>query len=268
MPDCPDGVRRHFLARGATMRLRPRWWIGVAVYLVYAGWVMAAWTFFGIDYASLGTQANLLRAIVLPMGIAALALAAFNTMAQWWPLSISEPRVHKPLFLTLLLLPMAGFISLNFHATGWSAIGAEHVLVLTAAMFLVGFCEEMVTRGVLLVALRGSLTSEAWVWFCSSACFGLLHATNAFFGLGSAALVQVALAFCAGTGLYLLRRLTGSIWLAVGVHALWDFSSLAHGLAPYPTGSAAFLLLASVYALSLVLVVIVLRQSPAPQRLG
>jgi uncharacterized protein len=241
------------------LRLQPRWSIGVAVYLAYAGWVAAAWALFGIDYAALGTQRNLLRAIILPLGIAAVVLSVFTWLAGWWRQAMREPRLRKPGFLAVLLLMMAGFIGLNLHATDWTAIALEHALVLAAAMLLVGFCEEIVTRGVLLVALRGSFRSEAWVWFCSSALFGLLHATNAIFGLGTAALVQVLLAFCAGTGLSLLRRLTGSLWVAMGAHALWDFSSLAHGLAPLGAAGGAFLFLAGIYGVSLVLVFLVLR---------
>ncbi len=242
------------------MRLQPRWWIGVAAFLAYAAWLMAVWTFLGIDYAALGTQENLLRAIILPLGVAAIALTVFNWWSGWWKQTTHEPRLRAPLFLAILALPIVGFVSLNLYATGWATLGVEHTLILAVAMLLVGFCEEMVTRGVLLVSLRGSLKSEAWAWFWSSTLFGLLHATNAFFGLGSAALVQVVLAFCAGTGLYLVRRLTGYIWVAMVAHALWDFSSLARGQAPASESMAALYFLAGIYAASLVLVFLVLRQ--------
>ncbi len=245
------------------MRIQPRWWIGVAVFLAYAAWVMAVWAFFGIDYASIGTVPNLLRGVVLPLGTAAVALSIFNWRAGWWHQATREPRVDKPVYLAVLLFVMAGFIGVNLYDTGWAAIGTEHVLVLAAAMLLVGFCEEMVTRGVLLVALRGSISSEARVWFCSTALFGLLHATNAFFGLGALALVQVLLAFCAGTGLYLVRRLCGSIWPAMLVHALWDFANVAHDLGHSPAPLGVWVFMAGTYTVSLVLVWLVLRRPRA-----
>ncbi|RYF41381.1 MAG: CPBP family intramembrane metalloprotease [Comamonadaceae bacterium] len=245
------------------MRLQPRWWIGVAVFLAYAVWIVAVWKFFDVDYASIGQEASLLRAVVLPLGIAAIALALFNWRAGWWPQTIREPRLHQPLYLAVLLFAMLGFIGINLYATGWASISPRHILVLAGAMLLVGFCEEMVTRGVLLVALRGSLRSEAWVWFASTGLFGLLHATNAFFGLGAFALVQVLLAFCAGTGLYLVRRLTGSIWPAMLLHALWDFSSIAHGLGQAPSSPSSWMFLVSIYGVSLVLVFLVLRRARA-----
>lgn len=248
------------------MRIQPRWWIGVAVFLAYAGWVMSAWTYLDIDYASLATQSNLMWAVIMPLGIAANALSVFNTLAGWWPQTLREPQLRKPKFLAVLLLLIAGFICLNFYATDWAAIGLAHTLVLAGAMLLVGFCEEMVTRGVLLVSLRGSLRSEAWVWFYSTLLFGLLHATNAFFGLGAAALLQVVLAFCAGTGLYLVRRFTGSLVVAMCIHAIWDFSSLAHGLA-HTTDTAnttasigALVFVVGIYGASLILAYRVLRR--------
>jgi membrane protease YdiL (CAAX protease family) len=36
-------------------------------------------------------------------------------------------------------------------------------------------------------------------------------------------------AFLLGTLLYLTRRVTGSIWLAIVAHGFWDFATLSHG---------------------------------------
>lgn len=244
------------------MRLKPHWAIGLGIYLAYAGWVAAAWAFFGIDYASLGKSANLLRGVILPLGLAAFALCIFNGLAQWWPQTTREPRMQAPMYQLALALPMCAFIALNIQGADWASMGLQHALVLAGAMLLVGFCEEMVHRGILLVCLRHALGSEAWVWFWSSALFGLMHASNAFFGLGAAALLQVVLAFCAGTALYLLRRLTGSLWVAMLFHALWDFSSLAHALGHATQSGAALAALGATYLSAFVVLVLVLRKRP------
>lgn len=242
------------------MRIKPRWWIGVLIVVAYAAWVMGVWIYHGIDYLTIGAEANLVRGVIQPLGIAAVLLAAFNAYAGWWRATLFEvPRVSRPWFLVVLLLAMLGFIGVSMAVTDWAAVGARHLMILAAATLLVGFCEEMLTRGVLLVSLRGSLKSEAWVWFASTGMFGLMHATNAFFGVGPIALVQVVLAFCVGTGLYLLRRLGGSLLLPILVHAVWDFSSIASVLAQAPTPLSKVALLAATYLLSLVFVVLVLR---------
>lgn len=243
------------------MRTNPRWWIGIVVFLAYAVWVTAAWIWRDVDYRVIADESTLVVAVIQPLGIAALLLAIFNTWAGWWRATLFErPRVRRPALLALLLLSMLGFVTAMLWTTDYATISLRHLGLIAAATLLVGFCEEMVSRGVLLVSLRGSLRSEAWVWFGSSALFGVLHATNAFFGVGALALLQVVLAFCVGTGLYLLRRLGGTLLLPMAVHAAWDFSTLTSGLDQSPVGVPAFVLMATTYVLSLVLVLVVLRQ--------
>ena len=247
------------------MRIKPRWWIGIVVLLAYAAWVMAAWIWRGVDYRQIASETSLVQAVIQPLGIAAVLLAVFNSWAGWWRATLFEtPRVRRPLLLAALLLAMLGFIAATLGSTDFAAITLRHLALVAVATLLVGFCEEMVSRGILLVSLRGSLRSEAWVWFVSSAMFGLLHATNAFFGVGPLALVQVVLAFCVGSGLYLLRRLGGTLLLPMLVHAAWDFSTLASGLDADPPGAVAFAFMASTWVLSLLLVFVVLRRERAP----
>ena len=247
------------------MRIKPRWWIGIVVLLAYAAWVMAAWIWRGVDYRQIASETSLVQAVIQPLGIAAVLLAVFNSWAVWWRATLFEThRVRRPLLLAVLLLAMLGFIAATLGSTDFTAITLRHLALVAVATLLVGFCEEMVSRGILLVSLRGSLRSEAWVWFVSSAMFGLLHATNAFFGVGPLALVQVVLAFCVGSGLYLLRRLGGTLLLPMLVHAAWDFSTLASGLDADPPGAVAFAFMASTWVLSLLLVFVVLRRERAP----
>ncbi|MFY2762743.1 CPBP family intramembrane glutamic endopeptidase [Arenimonas sp. MALMAid1274] len=210
------------------MRIRPRLRIGITVFLAYAAWVFAAWKFRAIDYTTVGSESGLMFAVVQPLGVAALALGAFLTYAGWWRATLFEPqRLHRPVLLAVLLAMMLGFIAVVLSSADFGTIAPRHLLLLVVGTLLVGFCEEMVTRGVLVVSLRSGPRSEAWVWFWSSALFGLLHATNAFFGIGAVALLQVVAAFCVGTGLYLLRRFTGTLLVPIVLHALWDFSTLA-----------------------------------------
>ena len=247
------------------MRIKPRWWIGIVVLLAYAVWVMAAWIWRGVDYRQIASETSLVQAVIQPLGIAAVLLAVFNSWAGWWRATLFEThRVRRPLLLAVLLLAMLGFIAATLGSTDFAAITLRHLALVAVATLLVGFCEEMVSRGILLVSLRGSLRSEAWVWFVSSAMFGLLHATNAFFGVGPLALVQVVLAFCVGSGLYLLRRLGGTLLLPMLVHAAWDFATLASGLDADPPGAAAFAFMASTWVLSLLLVFVVLRRERVP----
>ncbi|MET0289072.1 MAG: CPBP family intramembrane glutamic endopeptidase, partial [Pseudoxanthomonas sp.] len=226
----------------------------------YSAWVMAVWIWRGVDYREIASEANLMLAVIQPLGIAAILLSIFNTWAGWWRATLFEtPRLRRPVLRVVLLLPMMLFIAITLWTTDFTAIPMHHLALIAAATLLVGFCEEMTTRGILLVALRGSCRSEAWIWFGSSAMFGLLHATNGFFGIRWLSLMQVILAFCVGTGLYLLRRLNGTLLLPMLVHAMWDFSTLASDLDQVPGTVAASIMAVLTYVLSLVLVFVVLR---------
>ena len=74
---------------------------------------------------------------------------------------------------------------------------AGYLLALGAGTLLVGFSEEMLTRGTGLVGLRGGF-GEAAAWFFSCLIFGLIHALNVFFGQAIGTTVQqIGFAFVA-----------------------------------------------------------------------
>ena len=53
------------------------------------------------------------------------------------------------------------------NARFYGAESAVHLALLLLGTALVGFNEEALTRGVLVVAARGSTRHEAWVWLFS-----------------------------------------------------------------------------------------------------
>ena len=93
------------------------------------------------------------------------------------------------------------------------------------------------------------------VWFLSCLLFALLHLPNWFFGLGPSALGQVLLAFGGGSVFYLLRRFSGTLLWAIGLHAMWDFATIG---GEAPNAAAALVLLNAV--LGLVLGVMLVRR--------
>lgn len=104
--------------------------------------------------------------------------------------------------------------------------------MLIALGVLVGFSEEMMSRGLVLTAFRSRL-GEGWAWFLSGALFGLMHIANAFMGAPLAnSLLQAGLAFASGTAFYIVRRVTGSLVWAMLLHGLWDISVFSVGHAP------------------------------------
>lgn len=107
-------------------------------------------------------------------------------------------------------------------STKFSNFDAKFILILIVFGLLVGFCEELTIRGLLLTSLRSRL-SEGWVCILTSIIFGLIHGSNIFLGqdVGSTS-VQMLSAAVTGLTLYILRRTTGSLIWAMLLHGLWD----------------------------------------------
>ncbi len=82
----------------------------------------------------------------------------------------------------------------------------------------------MITRGSMVVGLRSRFT-EGKVWLFSTLLFSAMHVPNVFFGLPMANMpIQVILTFILGSGLYVVRRMSGTLLLPIILHGLWDSS--------------------------------------------
>lgn len=210
-------------------RVRPRVWIGIVIYLAYVAVVFGVQQISGIPYTDLGESgANLFLGAGLSLIAGAVLLAITTTLLGWWRPALFDR--HRSAHAWPIIAPaiMAVALLVNLVSVDWSAYDAGF-LAASIVLLLVGFTEELSTRGLLLVGLRSRL-SEVWVWFLTSALFGLMHLVNAIAGEPVGATVQqVALAFGAGTIFYILRRVTGSLVWAMILHGLWDFSTFALG---------------------------------------
>jgi len=211
------------------MRIAPRPSIAIGVFVAYAAIVLLLSLIGGVDYDEIGdTTANIRKAIIIPIGCGALFLAAMATWLGWWrPALFEAERAGSgwmwavPVLATLVgLVAIAGF--------EWDSPRTDVLPLLAVGVLLVGFSEEMVTRGLMIVGLRGGLR-EPMVWFVSSLLFGLLHALNIITGQAvGATLQQVAFAFVLGTAFYVTRRVTGTLLVGMLVHALWDFGTIGN----------------------------------------
>lgn len=237
------------------MRALPKPLTGVLVFLGYLVVFYGVWIVTSVEYDRLSESADtILKWIVAPLAAGAVYLVVVVSALGWWRPSLFEVAKAGPRWL------LAGpILMLLLAITGLATSDKSGV---TMAMFwfallgslLVGFCEELATRGALIVGLRGRLT-EPWVWFASTLLFGLMHLPNWVFGAGPGASVQVVLAFGGGTMLYLTRRLTGSLIFAMALHGIWDFSGFLGKPAVFVTVFPFITLV-----IALVLVFILLRQ--------
>lgn len=211
--------------------VRPRVRIGLAIYFGYIAVVFVVQSITGIPYTELGDSgANLFWCAGLSLIVGAILLAITTSLLGWWRPALREQ--HRATRRWPIIAPclMAVALILNLVSTDWASYDGAF-LAASVVLILVGFTEELTTRGLLLTGLR-SRFSEVWVWFLTSALFGLMHLINIAAGqdLGPT-LQQVALAFGGGTIFYILRRVTGTL--------IWAWCSTASGTSqPLPSVTA------------------------------
>ena len=212
----------------SAVKVRPRVWIGLAIWLSYAVVVFVVQQLSGVPYTEFGRDGvTLFLGAGLSLIVGAALLAITTSLLGWWRPALFD-RAHSvrwPIFVPAIMVVA---LLINLAATDWGSYDAAFFGA-SLVLLLVGFTEEMATRGLLLVGLRSRL-HEGWVWFLSSALFALMHLTNAIAGqeLGLT-LTQVGMAFLGGTVFYILRRTTGTLIWPMVLHGLWDFSTFAVG---------------------------------------
>ncbi len=253
------------------------WSLVAAMPLGYALYIVAAQLYIGVSYEELSySTRNILLAVAAPVAVGCVLLAVLTTVLGWWPQVWRDDRPLRP---WLALLPagmaVAAVANIDYPALrglGWAYIGAAAL-----ATLLVGFSEELLTRGLIVVGVR-HLASERWAWFWSSFIFGILHILTALAGRAlPLSLGQAVAAFFIGTVLYLARRAAGTLLAPILLHAVWDFALFTEigarfqGLPINYAGLASwFLIVIALLLATLVAIVQIVRghdrpAAPAPQ---
>ncbi|WP_168209133.1 CPBP family intramembrane glutamic endopeptidase [Agromyces intestinalis] len=243
-----------------TLRVAPRVWLGVLALVIYLAVFYGVWIFNGIDYLHIGDDEDtLFKWYFAPLLAGTIVITIVVSIYGWWRPSLFETRKRLPGWVWILpgLLALAAVA--NLFAGDTSRLTPTMLLLLVAGSVLVGFNEELVTRGQLVVALR-SRFGELGVWFFSTLLFGLIHLPNTLFGTGVAGISQVGITFLIGSVFYLLRRVSGTLIFAMVLHGLWDFSTFAAAKA---TDFAGFGGLAIGIAAVIVAIVLTRRESRA-----
>lgn len=201
---------------------RKRIWISL---LTGVAWTLV--TLFGLQWANDGGQKPLLETVShgiswnLAMAIAVLAAA--TAAMRWRDLKFVAPKpvgslrvLWFPALYLLLFAAMPAVLGLP---------PAEVLLFVAANTILVGISEEWMFRGVLFQGLRSRLPMWPSI-LLTSALFGSVHVLNVIVtGHFGEAVVQAVAAFMSGFVMIALLVRTGSIWVPIVYHALWDLGT-------------------------------------------
>ena len=242
----------------ASAMRKPTPGMGLLLYAGYLAIFFTTWAINGVDYLRIGESTETTRLwYALPTLFGGAFLVVALTWLGWWRQALFEPARSGPAWVWLLPVVVAGIIVHNFLALHTDRLTAGLLLWAALGAIGVGFGEEMITRGSMVMGLRSRFT-EVQVWLFSTLLFSALHVPNVLFGLPLWQMpIQVVLTFIFGSGLYAVRRISGGLILPMVLHGLWD-SALFLGVA---TGATPSLWQYAAYPLAIACVAAVLLHS-------
>ena len=210
-------------------RVQPAPLASIGVYVVYLVTFMVTGALFtqvlgDVDYDDLAADGStFLDGVIVPIGTMAVIVAIMATALGWWRPALFEER-RTPNWM--LAVPILFFIGVAV-AIGTADLGefdGAFIALMLLGFAFVGFSEELVARGLILVGFRARFR-ELYVWLFSTLMFAGMHSLNALSGQDiQTTAMQVGSTFFTGSILYLIRRTTGTLIVSIVAHALFDFS--------------------------------------------
>ncbi len=185
----------------------------------------------GAEFSPLAGSLHLAGAVIVCLGAAAGYVVFVRLFERRWPGELSPKAAPRwlPMGFVLgisLLSACVGILWVlgvyrveSIAQTGtWGWVIARGLV----GCLLTGVMEETIARGVIFRITEKSLGS--WIALAISALlFGLAHLGNPNATLG----IAIGLAIQAGILLGAAYMLAGNLWLAIGLHAGWNFMQQA-----------------------------------------
>lgn len=208
---------------------RGRWWkallaaVGYLVLYELASLLVGALWGSDITADLFASERSLFLALTLPLIVGAIVLLAFVGSVRWFrPLFGPQPIRGRGWMWAAVVLTVIPIV-LRLFGIDYGRYSPGVVALTFASGALVGFTEELLTRGIAVKILRDAGHGEKVVAVVSSALFALLHSVNLFTGQPPlTVLLTLLFTFGFGMMMYLVLRVTGNIVWPMLIHALTD----------------------------------------------
>lgn len=223
------------------------WWRALlltAAYFILFQLLSLAFTPLALNIEEPSSAAGIAVFYVLPELVGAVILAAFTLSVGWWAELFGRQPIRGRGWMWITIVVVLLFNVLRFATIDYGRAGIDVVATWLLAGLLIGFTEEVLTRGLVVNLLRKAGYREVVVAVISAALFAGLHAGNLLSGQNLLATgFQLIYTFAFGILMYLALRVTGTIIAPILLHASTDpsiFLQTAYPAEGALTGVAGF----------------------------
>jgi membrane protease YdiL (CAAX protease family) len=129
--------------------------VAIGIFLAHLAVVVAVWRINRVNYDEIfSSRETVVRGVVVPLGLGAVLLAVATTWLGWWrPVLFEDSRTGPTWALAVpVLFGIAGVLVASQIDVRSS--NARVLPLIAVAVLIVGFAEEVATRGVLNVGTR------------------------------------------------------------------------------------------------------------------
>ena len=194
----------------------------LAIYLG-AGWVSGKVGGHFVDDDLLSSLGSVFFQLTFALVVGAIVLVAFSAYMGWNRELYGRQRIYRSWWMWIAPVTVLAPIVLRVLGIDWGRHGFDVVALVMATGLLIGFVEELLTRGIGIKMLRSGGHGEWAVAALSSLVFALLHSVNLLTGQAhSRPSPSRVYTFAFGVLMYLTLRTTGFLVGAMILHGLTD----------------------------------------------
>ncbi|WP_104089932.1 CPBP family intramembrane glutamic endopeptidase [Arthrobacter sp. GMC3] len=220
---------------------RGAWWktivLAVAYIALYEGASLLLGVVVGGDIGTPNSPKYLLLGFLIPIAIGGLILVAFAASVGWLKDLFGQQPIRGGRWMWIAVVVVLLFNLLRFASLDYAKAGFTVVALWIVIGLMIGFAEEVLTRGLVVNIMRKAGHREIVVALVSAGIFALLHSVNLLSGQALLpTLIQLGYTFAFGILMYLALRVTGNLIWPVLLHASTDPSVFL--LTAYPSGDA------------------------------
>lgn len=212
----------------SSYKIQPNLLNALLVIVVYIIILTSIQKLSGVPYTEISkSSSNMLYGVLIPVLTGSIILTLFGLWSGWWKNVWKDKyqiKNHNWMHLFLILTVIA--ILANFTCRGGISHDGTFILFALIATALVGYSEELLNRGFLVLGARESGLTEIKVFLIVLLVFGGLHGVNMFIGQPIIpTITQMIYAGLFGGVYYAIFRKNGFLVIPMILHWMFDFSN-------------------------------------------